>query len=318
MKKIVILILSLSFLLVGCSEGQVKRAADKFISDSKNLSLTDSDYVTNELAKKLNEDKENFINEVLDSLGINERKIDLNEIDGYDVLVENLKEMKSKTKYEINNVKLNDKKTKATVSVNIEYVNIGELLLKEISESLDRNVLKVYSNEIIDEKEFLTMTIASINKSIEGFNYDELYKTKNAEVNLIKQKGEWLINEVDEKTLNTLTLGFLDKKMLSLNDKLSEVKENRLFLEIESNLRSSFEIVNKLIKDDKVSYDKLTKSSDKINEALSKLNIKSEVVKKAGKENGVYYIHKGTGENELTITVINENEKFTFTEKVEK
>lgn len=319
MKKVILLISTVLILvLAGCTEGEIKRTADRFFNDG-NLDLTDKTYVVMPLAMEIKSEENKVIKDMIESLGIEDPQMEFEDIEGYEELMENIRELKSNTKYEIKNVKLNDKQTEAEAVTDIYYVSAGELLVRDMGEVMDRSVLKVFSGEKVDEEEFLTMLFQTMNDTIESLtiNEESLSIKKNATIKLVKIDNEWKISEVDENMLNALLLDFPKERQESLNEKIEEVKANRLFLEIESNLRASFDEILNLIKDGKVKYKDLLKN-DKIikKEIKDKLNVNAEVVKKVGKDEGVYYITKGPNKNEITVTVINEEEKFTFTDKV--
>lgn len=319
MKKVILLISTVLILvLAGCTEGEIKRTADRFFNDG-NLDLTDKTYVVMPLAMEIKSEENKVIKDIMESLGIEDPQMEFEDIEGYEELMENIRELKSNTKYEIKNVKLNDKQTEAEAVTDIYYVSVGELLVRDMGEVMDRSVLKVFSGEKVDEEEFLTMLFQTMNDTIESLtiNEESLSIKKNATIKLVKIDNEWKISEVDENMLNALLLDFPKERQESLNEKIEEVKANRLFLEIESNLRASFDEILNLIKDGKVKYKDLLKN-DKIikKEIKDKLNVNAEVVKKVGKDEGVYYITKGPNKNEITVTVINEEEKFTFTDKV--
>lgn len=319
MKKVILLISTVLILvLAGCTEGEIKRTADRFFNDG-NLDLTDKTYVVMPLAMEIKSEENKVIKDMIESLGIEDPQMEFEDIEGYEELMENIRELKSNTKYEIKNVKLNDKQTEAEAVTDIYYVSAGELLVRDMGEVMDRSVLKVFSGEKVDEEEFLTMLFQTMNDTIESLtiNEESLSIKKNATIKLVKIDNEWKISEVDENMLNALLLDFPKERQESLNEKIEEVKANRLFLEIESNLRASFDEILNLIKDGKVKYKDLLKN-DKIikKEIKDKLNVNAEVVKKVGKDEGVYYITKGPNKNEITVTVINEEDKFTFTDKV--
>lgn len=319
MKKVILLIsTALILILAGCTEGEIKRAADKFFNDG-NLDLTDKTYMAMPLAMEF-ETKENMIvKDMMESLGIEDPQIEFEDVEGYKELMENIRELKSNTEYEIKSVKLNDTQTKAEIVTDIHYVSIGELLVRDMGEVMDRNVLKVFSGEKVDEEEFLTMLFQTMNDTVESLiiNEESLSIKKNATIKLMKIGNEWKISEVDENMLNALLLDFPKERQNSLNEKIEEVNSNRLFLEIEFNLRYSFDVIFNMIKDGDVKYKSLLKSDKLIEDEIEdKLNVNAKVVKKVGKDEGVYYITKGPNKNEVTVTVINEEEKFTFTDKV--
>lgn len=319
MKKVILLISTVLILvLAGCTEGEIKRTADRFFNDG-NLDLTDKTYVVMPLAMEIKSEENKVIKDIMESLGIEDPQMEFEDIEGYEELMDNISELKSNTKYEIKNVKLNDKQTEAEAVTDIYYVSVGELLVRDMGEVMDRSVLKVFSGEKVDEEEFLTMLFQTMNDTIESLtiNEESLSIKKNATIKLVKIDNEWKISEVDENMLNALLLDFPKERQESLNEKIEEVKANRLFLEIESNLRASFDEILNLIKDGKVKYKDLLKNDKVIKKEIKdKLNVNAEVVKKVGKDEGVYYITKGPNKNEITVTVINEEEKFTFTDKV--
>lgn len=319
MKKVILLISTVLILvLAGCTEGEIKRTADRFFNDG-NLDLTDKTYVVMPLAMEVKSEENKVIKDMIESLGIEDPQMEFEDIEGYEELMDNISELKSNTKYEIKNVKLNDKQTEAEAVTDIYYVSVGELLVRDMGEVMDRSVLKVFSGEKVDEEEFLTMLFQTMNDTIESLtiNEESLSIKKNATIKLVKIDNEWKISEVDENMLNALLLDFPKERQESLNEKIEEVKANRLFLEIESNLRASFDEILNLIKDGKVKYKDLLKNDKVIKKEIKdKLNVNAEVVKKVGKDEGVYYITKGPNKNEITVTVINEEEKFTFTDKV--
>lgn len=317
MKKI-LLTLSLAFILVGCSESTIQNVTEKFLNDSEDFSITDNSYVTNSMAEKFSDEREDILDEILHSLGVDKSSVDLEEIDGYNTLLQNIEELKGKTKYEVNSVDVNDSNTKASVSLDIKYVDIGEHVVKDISLALDRSILKAYSGDEVNEKEFLTLTIESLNETLEEFEYDELTSGKGAKVNLIKKDRDWVINNIDEKALNAITLNFMSAKGELLDDKLHEVEDNRVFLETESNLRGVFKEVQNLINsDNNVTYDNLTENAVEISEVLSnKQDVNSVISDNPGKEDGVYYVTKGPSTGELTITLTRDDKKYVFSEKV--
>lgn len=316
MKKMIMLILSLTIVLAGCSESAVKKTVDIFLSKNENLSLTDNAYVTDDVSQMYNDKKDALLNDIFQSLGINEKQeVKLKDIDGYNTLAKKLIELKSHTKYTINNIDLNESKSKASVDLSVEYVDAGELIVKSISDSLDRSMLRSHNGEGINEEEFLTVIFESLNNSLINLDVNEdLIIKENVKVDLISKDNKWLISGIDDNTLNSFSLNFLKHKENTLNDKLKEVEANRLFLEIESKLHASFKETKRLLDEGLVTYDNLNKDG-KLVQSLSKLNIKSEVVEKAGNENGVYYITKDADNNNITITVLNDDEKYTFTEK---
>lgn len=319
MKKVILLISTVLILvLAGCTEGEIKRTADRFFNNG-NLDLTDKAYVVMPLAMEIEAEGNMVVKDMMESLGIEDPQIEFKDIEGYKELMENIRELKSNIKYEIKSVKLNDKQTEAEIVTDIHYVSIGELLVRDMGEVMDRNVLKVFSGEKVDEEEFLTMLFQTMNDTVESLtiNEESLSIKKNATIKLVKIDNEWKISEVDENMLNALLLDFPKERQESLNEKIEEVKANRLFLEIESNLRASFDEISNLIKDGKVKYKDLLKNDKTIKKEIKdKLNVNAKVVKKVGKDEGVYYITKGPNKNEITVTVINEEEKFTFTDKV--
>lgn len=319
MKKAILLISTVLILvLAGCTESEIKRTADKFFNDG-NLDLTDKTHVVTSLAIEIENEENKVVKDMMESLGIEDPQMEFEDIEGYEELMENIRELKSNTKYKIKSVKLNDTQTEAEAVTDIHYVSVGELLVRDMGEVMDRNVLKVFSGEKVNEEEFLTMLFQTMNDTIESLtiNEDSLSIKRNATIKLVKVGNEWKISEVDENMLNALLLDFPKERQESLNEKIEEVKANRLFLEIESNLRASFDEILSLIKEGKVEYKDLLKN-DKIikKEIKDRLNVNAEVVKKVGKDEGVYYITKGPNKNEITVTVINEEEKFTFTDKV--
>lgn len=319
MKKVILLIsTALILVLAGCTESEIKRTADKFFNDG-NLDLTDKEHVVMPLAMEI-ETKENMVvKNMMESLGIEDPQSKFEDIEGYKELMENIRKLKSNTEYEIKSVKLNDTKTEAEIVTDIRYVSIGELLVRDIGEVMDRNVLKVFSGEKVDEEEFLAMLFQTMNDTLESLtvNEESFSIKKNATIKLVKNSNEWKISEVDENMLNALLLDFPKESQDSLNKKIEEVNSNRLFLEIESNLRDSFDVIFNMIKDGEVKYESLLESDKLIvDEIKNKLNVNAKVVEKVGKDEGIYYITKGPNENELTVTVINEEEKFTFADKV--
>lgn len=319
MKKVILLIsTALILVLAGCTEGEIKRTADRFFNDG-NLDLTDKAHVVMPLAMEI-ETKENMVvKNMMESLGIEDPQSKFEDIEGYKELMENIRKLKSNTEYEIKSVKLNDTKTEAEIVTDIHYVSIGELLVRDMGEVMDRNVLKVFSGEKVDEEEFLTMLFQTMNDTLESLtvNEESLSIKKNATIKLVKNSNEWKISEVDENMLNALLLDFPKESQNSLNKKIEEVNSNRLFLEIEFNLRDSFDVIFNMIKDGEVKYESLLESDKLIvDEIKDKLNVNAKVVEKVGKDEGIYYITKGPNENEVTVTVINEEEKFTFADKV--
>lgn len=320
MRKIMLLSVMLVFVLVGCSESKVKNTTKNFLNEDKNVMLTENKYVSDVLSKELDEKTNTFMSDMLNSLGIETTMKIKDTKKEYNLLLENVQKIKSKTEYKINNVEVNKNKTNATVLVDIKYVDIGESVVRDISETLDRNVLKSYSGEKIDEEEFLTMAIESLNKKLEEISAledVELASEKNVKIELIKKDNKWEVKNIDEKMLNASTLNVTKEINNTLKAKLKEVNENRMFLEIETNLRSSFEVIKKLINENEVSYENLKDYNSKITEMLSNIKIVSQVTDKIGDENGVYYIIKGPGESEITITVMNDDKQFTFSEKIQ-
>lgn len=320
MKKVLALTLSLVFILAGCSEGAVKTVTERFLNDSKDFSMTNESYVSENMSTKIDNERKDVLNEVLHSLGINKSSVEIKTIEGYDELLGNLEILKRKTEYEVNSVEVDDEKTKATVSINIKYVDVGEPAVKDISEALDRNILKAYSGEEVNEEEFLTMVIESLKQTLENFEYSELAKEENAEVKLIKRGKDWIIHDIDDKSRNAITLNFMKTKRLVLDSKLEETEENRVFLERESSLRAVFKEVQSIIKEDNgVNYGNLSKKADKVSKSLvDRLSVDSMVSDKLGDKDGSYYITKGPGKDELTVTITKGGEKFSFTDKVSK
>lgn len=319
MRKAIVLISALvALVLAGCTEGEIKKTTDRFFNDG-NLDLTDKAHVAMPLTLEVKSEENKVIKEMLESLGIQEPEVKLEEIEEYNELKENMNELKSNSEYIVKDVKLNEDQTEAEAIIDVHYVSVGELLVRDMSEVMDRNVLKVFSGEKVSEKEFLTMLFETMNDTVEGLNVDEdsLSIKESTSVNLLKVEKEWKISSVSEDMLDALMLDFPKEKNASLNKKIEEVEANRLFLEIESNLRASFDEVSNLIKDGKVEYKYLLKNDKLITKTIQEnLGINAEVVKVAGDDEGVYYITKGSNKNELTIVVINEEEKFTFTDRI--
>src|SRR5690606_7766975 len=107
MRKIMLLSVMLVFVLVGCSESKVKNTTKNFLNEDKNVMLTENKYVSDVLSKELDEKTNTFMNDMLNSLGIETTMKIKDTKKEYNLLLENVQKIKSKTEYKINNVEVN-------------------------------------------------------------------------------------------------------------------------------------------------------------------------------------------------------------------
>lgn len=316
MKRLIMLLMFI-LILVGCATSDIEKTTESFIGDSKELKIATNEHINEALKIELTDKKNELLGGIASSLGLSD--IDtIKDIDGYELLSTNLLELQSNLSHEIIDVYVSNSKSKAEISIDIEYVDIGKLVIDNLNEVLDRNVLKMYNGEDVVSEDIFSDTIELINKSIESVDINEMKITKNAKLSAYKTESNWVINEIDARALNALTLGFTRHMNDELNEKFEDVKTNRVFLEIENNLRSIFKHVQDYINEnDKVNYKNfIDKHGSKLSEQLTEeFDLEVIVVNEIRDKEGVYNVTKGE-ENELSIVITVDGEVYTFSKEI--
>lgn len=313
MKKFNITILSLiaALTLGACSEQAIEDQAKSVFEESSKLEKVQMNEFSKENTK--------LTDALIGSLGIEKSEFNLAELDEYKEFEKNINKAKDKTKLTVTEVVSHDN-DKAEVLVDISFLNVGSTIAEKVGEELERNVVKIYSEQEVNEEDFYTNTLTVLNESVSEILDDTennyLTVAKNVKIKLTKEKNKWIIKDFNENVMNALTLNFHKEQKELTSKKVKEVKDNRIFIEKEANLKSTFETVKEFIVSKEIPVSELTNHNEEIVKLVnSKIGIPSKVVSELGTEEGLYYIVSDA--DKLTVTVINGKKNFTFTDTVQ-
>lgn len=306
MKKIIALSIVM-LALTGCSESEVKKETESvFKSEYKELINEDlNDTVKAEVNSLQNE----FYNVIVEPLNLKGSNVDITKIDGYSEVMYKLNRLKQETEYEFKEVKIEDNKAK--VLLKTKYPEVGEKIVKSISESMEKASLKMHSGENLTKEQYLESVLKNLNEDLDGEKFKKL-TNENVEISLEKDK-KWKVSSLNKDALQSLSLN-LEKQKGVLLKKAEETEKNVFFIETEANLRNIFNEVKKMVSKGEVSYKKMnTKNvSKKLNKSTG---LTSEVVDKPGNKENVYYISR-SGKNSLSVVVFRNGEKYKFVDKL--
>lgn len=300
MKKFSYVLLSSVFILTACSQGDMERKAKDLINNN----LESEEILKHEISSK-NIELEEFL---LDSLGVANESVTIEDSVSYSKFKEKVRDLKEKTKVSIDEVKLNDSKDEAVAIVDIEFMDAGSSFAESIEESLERSIVSIYSGKTVTESNFYNSTLDLL------LEPKEIKSTKleNISVKLKKKDEEWEIKDLNEDLIKAFTLSFSESQNKLFKGKVEEVKESRLFIEIESNLRKVHSEVAAFLNENKLSADKISEAkeiSKKLSEELG------EKISFDEKVQG-YNISFDSEKNEMYVEYISGEDKFKFSEKI--
>lgn len=300
MKKFSYVLLSSMFILTACSQGDMGRKTEELINNN----LESEKILKHEISSK-NIELENFL---LDSLGIANESVTIEDSESYLKFKENVRDLKSKTKVVVDGIKFNESKNEAVATVDIEFMDAGSSFAEAIEESLERSIVSIYAGKIVTESNFYDSTLNLLLETKEI----KTTKLENISVELNKIGEEWKIKNLNEDLIKALTLNFSESQNKLFNGKVEKVKESRIFIEIESNLRKVHSEVSEFLNQNKLSADKVSNAkeiSEKLSEELGE-NVSFD------KEIQGYNVSFDSEKNEIYVEYINGEDKFKFSEKL--
>lgn len=308
--NIIILFLIAVLTLGACSAIEIEDQAKSVFKESSNLEKV-----------KLNEftkENEKLTNALINSLGIETSNVKIEKLEEYKEFQSNIEKAKDKTELIIKEV-VSHSNDNAEVLVDIAYLNVGSTVAEKLGEELERNIVKIYNGHDVNEEEFYTETFTVLNEYVSEILEDKGNKymsvAKDVKIKLKKEKETWVIKNFDEDVMNALTLNFYKEQKYLIEKKAKEINENRIFIENESNLKYTFELVKEFILSKEISDSDLINHNEEIAKLVkSNVGVNSEVVSKVGQKEDLYYIVINSGK--IVITVIDEGKTFTFTESI--
>lgn len=304
--KRLLFIIGMSVILTGCGQtAELERNINVFVDDVKEMNIGENEQMSNFMKRDIDSAREKHSDKLFKELEI---EANIEDVEGYDEFIEKLRIMQGELKYKIEEIEMNETNTVAKVKVIFNYVNIGEEFESVLNNNLDKSVLRMSAGK--EPETFVEDTLESLNSELDRINLEEKTVEEKSTITVKKAQDEWKIIEMDDELYNVISLGINDYLENSLNDKLEEVKDNKIFLEVESNFNTIFEELNKRISSVKdIKGKKLSKSLTK------KLGIPIQIGDSNMKEN-VYYVFDKKGK--VNIAIIVDDELYTIEKELKK
>lgn len=293
-------------MLAGCGQAaKSEKNVDSFMQDVKKMDVDNSEQLSPLIKKDINDTRKDLLESLSETLEI---EPDIRKSKGYDEFVDKLRSLQEEMSYEIKEVEVNKAKTIVKAKIAFNYVNVGDKFESILNNNLDKSVLKMSAGEIPES--FIEDTLTALSDELDKINLEESLVEIESIVTIKKVQEEWRIAEVDDELYNVISLGISDYLKNSFDDKLEEVRVNKVFLEVESNFNTILDELNEKISNVKdIKGKKLSKS------LTDKLGIEIHVGSNMEKE-GVYYIFEKN--EKVNISVMIDDEIYTIEKPMKK
>lgn len=318
MKKAFIVAFSV-LALAGCSTNEAQKAAEEFLEETKATeNIDESTRISKDLRSELVENRSQMMSEVLLALGVKD-ELKFEGTEKYKELSKRLIKLQDKMNYKVTEVKMAPEKESAEILADIEYFDLSGEFERILNDRIDREVVRSYETGKIDGEKFMNDVVNELVEYIDSLDIEDvqLKKTENALSTIHKEKDEWKITSIDDKTMNAITLGMqkvVDKKV---SKKLEDAKENLEFFKIERNFKRSVEILKEEFEGpSKVDITNFMLGESKAN--LSKrisedLNETVILTEKPSEQENVYYVTLEEGK--IVIRVKIEGQDYIYEEE---
>lgn len=209
-KKLIVSVLTLAmvFTLNACgNKNSPENTVDELFESAKDLDTKKlSTLVVQDVQSNFEEDVNNLKEDFIDV--DEDESINYKEIEGYEDLQNNLKEIQSNLSYKITNTE--EMEDTAIVTVDVEYVDAQELIKETFGGLFSEIMTQAFAgDEELSEKESAALLVNTFNTSYN--NFEKVLKKNSVDIQLIKtDKDEWLVSELHHDLINVLTFNMID------------------------------------------------------------------------------------------------------------
>lgn len=217
MKKLAITLSVLLFLiLTGCSINSKtpEKAIDNFFLATKELNIEQIKQVINEETKENIKTKFQYNTEQETLLGT--RSIDgvkpaitIQSLKGFSIATNNIKKLLSEIKYKIVDVNYNESHSSALVDIQITRAVGGDIMIQTFNGVFNSLIESSLKNEKINDEDILNIILEVFNEKFKSYETKLTIDTISIELHK-NDNDDWIIQELTEETLNSLSFGALN------------------------------------------------------------------------------------------------------------